>query len=66
MTATRWNYDKPHRCPECHAITIDLEAPRSWRVYTCCRCSCRFARWPRLAWLLPKVGIRCSEHRPTD
>jgi len=63
MTA-RWNFDKPHRCPDCHAIAIDLERPKPWRIYTCCRCGTRFTRWPHLAWLLPSAGIRCSEHRP--
>lgn len=59
-----WNADKPHRCPGCHAVAVDLERPSSLRVYTCCRCGSRFARWPRLARLLPDVGIRCSEHAP--
>jgi hypothetical protein len=59
---TRWNFDKPHRCPECHAIAVDLERPKSWRIYTCCRCTTRFTRWPRLAWLLPDAGAMCSHH----
>lgn len=61
---TRWNHDKPHRCPACHAIAISGERPTWWRVYTCCRCHVQFTRWPRLAPLLPQVGTRC-EHRPT-
>jgi hypothetical protein len=59
--AVFWNDDKKHRCPACHAVTVDLERPRSWRVYTCCRCGTRFTRWPRLARLLPEAGVRCSE-----
>lgn len=61
----RWNFDKPHRCPACHAIAVDMDhPPKSWRIYTCCRCATRFTRWPRLGRLLPNAGIRCSEHRP--
>ncbi|MFD0902380.1 hypothetical protein [Actinomadura sediminis] len=49
----RWNSDKPHRCPECHAI-VDSDKPPTWRAaYECCACGVRFARWPRLAALLP-------------
>lgn len=59
----RWNTDKPHRCPRCYAVAIDLERPRWWRIYTCCRCRTRFGRFPRLAWLLREVGVRCSEHQ---
>lgn len=58
----RWNHDKPHRCPECHAIAVGVERPRWWRIYTCCRCAARFTRWPRLARVLPDAGIRCGEH----
>jgi hypothetical protein len=61
MTA-RWNDDKKHRCPDCHAVAVDMERPSSWKVYTCCRCGTLFTRWPRLARLLPKAGVRCSEH----
>lgn len=65
MQAVRWNADKPHRCPECHAIAVDAPpAARSFWVFTCCRCDARFTRWPRLARLLPKAGIRCTEHNP--
>lgn len=58
----RWNPDKPHRCPACHAIAVSGQAPRSWRVYTCCRCGTRFTRWPRLARLLVDAGVSCGEH----
>ncbi|MFB8122058.1 hypothetical protein ACFVG1_12795 [Streptomyces bacillaris] len=61
-TAVRWNVGKPHRCPECHAVAIDMEAPKSWRIYTCCRCATRFTRWPTLAFVLPHTGVRCTEH----
>lgn len=63
LPAARWNVDKPHRCPRCHAVAVDLERPRWWRVYTCCRCGARFARWPWLAPVLNNAGVRCSEHR---
>lgn len=59
-----WNVSKPHRCPECHAIAVDMERPSRWRVYTCCQCNTRFARWPRLARVLRDAGIRCSYHQP--
>ncbi len=61
-----WNSDKPHRCPACHAVAVDMGRPSRWRVYTCCRCEALFTRWPGLAWLLPKAGVRCAEHRPPD
>lgn len=65
-SVVRWNDDKPHRCPECHAVAVDMPLPlRSVWVYTCCRCYTRFARWPHLARLLPKAGIRCTQHRNT-
>lgn len=60
----RWNEDKKHRCPQCHAVTVDMERPKSTRVYTCCRCESRFTRWPRLALLMRNAGVMCSEHRP--
>lgn len=62
MTAPvrRWNADKPHRCPGCHAIAVSTRPP-TWRhVYTCCRCATRFARWPKLARLLPGAGHTCD------
>jgi len=63
----RWNFDKPHRCPACHAAAVDMDPhPTSWWIYTCCRCGVRFTRWPRLAWLLPNAGIRCTEHRTEE
>lgn len=58
-----WNYDKPHRCPECHDIwtaqapvweydTLDGVTPRWWKTYTCRNCGCKFTgRW---AWF-PKM-----------
>jgi hypothetical protein len=58
----RWNEDKRHRCPLCHAVAVDMGPARSWRVYECCRCAARFTRWPWLARLLPFAGVRCSEH----
>ncbi|MEU9615916.1 hypothetical protein AB0D56_30805 [Streptomyces sp. NPDC048209] len=62
-TVARWNVDKPHRCPDCHAVAVDMEKPKKWRVYTCCRCGTQFTRWPHLVFVLPNAGIRCSEHR---
>lgn len=50
----RWNEDKPHRCPRCHTVVIWNGRPQWWRLYICCRCTARFARWPALArWLRP-------------
>lgn len=59
-----WNHDKPHRCPECHAVAIDTEDARRLAVYECCRCQTLFSRFPSLGRLLPKRGVRCSEHNP--
>lgn len=56
----RWNIDKPHRCPECHSVAVAGDTPKSWRVYACCRCSTRFTRWPRIAWLLPFRADSCD------
>lgn len=62
----RWNTDKKHRCPSCHAVTVDDQRP-SWReTYDCCRCGTRFARWPVLSPLLPDRGVVCTEHRTTN
>jgi DNA-directed RNA polymerase subunit RPC12/RpoP len=61
LPVSRWNEDKRHRCPRCHAVTIDTGPPRPWVVYSCCRCGTRFARWPRLGWLLPDARAYCSE-----
>jgi hypothetical protein len=48
----RWNGDKPHRCPRCHAIP-DTGDP-TWRALAvCCRCGTRYTRWPILTPLLP-------------
>lgn len=63
LPVTRWNDDKPHRCPWCHAVAVDMERPSRWRVYRCCRCRARFTRFPHLARWLPFAGVRCSEHR---
>lgn len=61
-----WNYDKPHRCPECHSIwtyqypvweydTLDGVVPRWWKTYTCQRCGAKFTgRW---AWV-PQMYYR--------
>ncbi|MGW1998426.1 hypothetical protein [Embleya sp. NPDC001921] len=57
---TRWNADKPHRCPDCHAIAVSGHRASPWRVYTCCRCGTRFARRPWLARLLPDAGHTCD------
>lgn len=65
MTPARWYDDKPHRCPDCYAVAVDMDPhPTRWWVYTYCRCGTRFTRWPHIAWLLPEAGVRCSEHRP--
>lgn len=59
-----YNDDKPHRCPACHAVTIDTgEARRKLTLasVTCCRCGVRFTRWPRL--VLWHRGVVCSVHR---
>jgi hypothetical protein len=62
-TAVHWNVDKKHRCPKCHAIIAHVvRYPSSWRVYRCCRCGTRFARWPRLAPLLPVTDCDSDEH----
>lgn len=49
----RWNTDKKHRCPNCHAIP-EVGDIKSWRTYVCCGCFTSFTRWPRLGWLWPK------------
>lgn len=63
MRVLRWNTDRPHRCPSCYAVAVDLERPRSTCVYTCCDCGVRFARWPFLGRVLRKAGVMCSVHR---
>lgn len=63
LPVTRWNADKPHRCPRCHAVAIDTGQPRPWLVYACCRCAARFARWPSLARFLPFAGVQCTDHK---
>lgn len=57
-----WNEDKPHRCPQCHVVAIDMEKPSKWRVYECCSCGTWFAG-TKVAKLLPFKGVRCSVHR---
>lgn len=54
------NRDKPHRCPECHAIT-DPDRKSNRAVVACCRCGAEFTRHPRLARILPKLGEVCPE-----
>ncbi len=61
-TVMKWNDDKKHRCPECHAVTME-QRPSSWAVYMCCRCGREFARWPFLSRALPHRGVICPEHR---
>lgn len=65
-----WNWDKPHRCPVCHAIHF-TEEPLNWkRVYRCCRCKALFARWPRLALWVWALGLRsvseCVDHESAE
>lgn len=62
MNVEPWNDDKHHRCPRCHAIT-DPEHVSRWAVVTCCRCGTNFSRFPRLAWILPKRGVVCDQHK---
>lgn len=59
--AIHWNDDKPHRCPECHTVTV-FGKPSSLAVYTCCQCLTRFTRWPVLAFALPHAKSHCSGH----
>lgn len=59
MTIKKHNIDKPHRCPECNAITDERKAS-NWQVVTCCTCHAQFTRYPWLAFLLPKAGVVCS------
>ncbi|PRX91930.1 hypothetical protein [Allonocardiopsis opalescens] len=63
----RWDLDKPHRCPRCWACAV-VGRPRfrSLRVYTCCRCGTRFARWPRLARVLIWSPLLCGEHTEVE
>jgi len=66
LPVTRWNSDKPHRCPYCHDVAIRTGRPRWWRVYTCHRCEGRFTRWPVLARLLPHVDVQRSERQTSE
>lgn len=50
MPTRMWNYDKPHRCPECHRIwtyrddfDVNGVKPRWWKTYTCVPCGTRFS-----------------------
>ncbi len=56
----KWNTDKPHRCPKCHAVAVAGGRPSSWRAYGCCMCATDFARWPRIARFLPFVADTCD------
>lgn len=47
-----------YACPRCnHDTAAD---PTSWKVFTCCNCGTRFARFPRLQRFLRHVGITCE------
>lgn len=50
----RWNYDKKHRCPQCHAIWVyapkyeawaEKRKPHYWPIHDCYACGARFAGW---------------------
>lgn len=66
MRVRNWNYDKPHRCPECHAIwtyqTKDDNygiTPRWWRTYTCKSCGAVFSgRWAWAERWRDKIRLR--------
>lgn len=58
----RYNSDKPHRCPECHAVT-DPDHLSATSVVSCCRCGCSFTRFPRLAFVLRFRGVVCPGHQ---
>ena len=64
----RWNHDKPHRCPSCHAVAVSGRyVARWWRRYECCRCRTRFAALPCL-WRLtvPAYGTCACFQNPED
>lgn len=61
----RYNDDKPHRCPECHAVT-DPEQLCKRAVVVCCQCDSRFTRWPRIQRFLPNLGVVCPEDHRKD
>lgn len=71
-TTWRWNSDKAHRCPKCHAVVDDGEPSSSWKVYICCRCAIHFARWPVLAPFLPLTTCQyirtgeCPHQQPKE
>lgn len=68
-SVVKYNDDKPHRCPVCHAITVYYDgAPPARRLLTlasvtCCRCGTEFTRWPDLPVIIRR-GIACEDHRP--
>ena len=53
-----WYRNKAYQCPQCNHDTV--ESPSKWEVYTCCNCSTRFARFPRLQRFLRHVGVTCE------
>lgn len=53
-----WYSNKAYQCPQCRHDTV--AEPSRWEVYTCCNCSTRFARFPRLQRFLRHVGIACE------
>ncbi|MFF8932253.1 hypothetical protein ACF1AO_33875 [Streptomyces longwoodensis] len=53
-----WNSHKPHQCPRCRHGTV--AEPSRWKVYTCCNCATRFARFPRLQRFLRQTGVTCE------
>lgn len=60
-----WNRDKPHRCPECHAIAVATERPKGGRIYRCCTCGQRFAKWPGLPFQ-KQMPILCGDPEHAD
>ena len=62
-TVLKWNEDKPHRCPGCHAVAMpsSAEQPRRGVVYTCCRCGARFSSSPSRRGM-PQRGVVCDQH----
>lgn len=57
----RYNDDKPHRCPRCHAVA-DADQRCKREVVTCCTCGARFTRWPRFQRFLKEAGVVCTDH----
>ncbi|MER0476765.1 hypothetical protein ABR737_00030 [Streptomyces sp. Edi2] len=57
-TVINWQTGATYACPRCnHDSAAD---PTSWKVFTCCNCGTRFARFPRLQRFLRHVGITCE------